>query len=188
MRRAFEVASATPAGDVPVGAVIVSPQGQELGCGTNRREADGDPLGHAEIAAMREAVRAVCVPGPRGGAGTGAHAEGGAGDVSASGDVSAGAGDGSTGGDVSAGGIDGWRLTGCTAYVTLEPCAMCAGALVGARVHRIVFASYEPNTGACGSVWDIPREHPLHKTQVRGGVLEEQGTALLSEFFARLRG
>nr|WP_226340167.1 nucleoside deaminase [Corynebacterium sp. 366] len=141
MRRAFEVASATPAGDVPVGAVIVSPQGQELGCGTNRREADGDPLGHAEIAAMREAV-----------------------------------------------GIDGWRLTGCTAYVTLEPCAMCAGALVGARVHRIVFASYEPNTGACGSVWDIPREHPLHKTQVRGGVLEEQGTALLSEFFARLRG
>lgn len=142
MRRALEVASTTPKGDVPVGAVIFGPDGQELATGVNRREADSDPLGHAEIAAIRQAV----------------HAAG-----------------------------DGWRLEDCTLVVTLEPCAMCAGAALGARIGRIIFGAREPRTGACGSVWDLPRESPLHKAEVIGGVLERECEALLQSFFANLR-
>lgn len=142
MRRALDIAAETPAGDVPVGAVVFGPDGRELGRGVNRREADSDPTAHAEVLAIREAVRELG---------------------------------------------DAWRLENCTLVVTLEPCAMCAGALVGARIGSIIFGAYEPRTGACGSVWDVPRESPLHWAEVRGGVLAEECEELLRQFFARLR-
>ena len=83
---------------------------------------------------------------------------------------------------------DGWRLTDCTLAVTLEPCAMCAGALVGARLGRLVFGAYEPKTGACGSAFDIVRDPSvLHKLEVRGGVLERECADLLKVFFNSLR-
>ncbi|WP_018018507.1 nucleoside deaminase [Corynebacterium ciconiae] len=143
MHRALEVAARTPAGDVPVGAVIVDPEGREVARATNRREADADPTAHAEVLAIREAVRQVG---------------------------------------------DGWRLEDCTLVVTLEPCAMCAGAAVGARVGRIIFGAYEPKTGACGSVYDIPLD-PLtvHRPELIGGVLREECEALMQGFFRNLR-
>ncbi|WP_260620142.1 nucleoside deaminase [Corynebacterium anserum] len=143
MRRAIDIARTTPTGDIPVGAVILGPEGQELGVGTNRRETDADPTGHAEIAAIKQATVALG---------------------------------------------DAWRLENCTLVVTLEPCAMCAGALLGARIGRIIYGAAEPKTGACGSVWDLPRESPLHKAEVLGGVLQEECEALLKDFFAALRG
>lgn len=140
MRRALEVAATTPPGDIPVGAVLFGPDGEEIATGTNRREADGDPTGHAEIVAVRRAAEAL---------GT-------------------------------------WRLDGCELVVTLEPCTMCAGAILGARVASLVFGAWEPKTGAVGSVADVLREpRHLHTVEVRGGVLEEETAALLGEFFAR---
>lgn len=83
---------------------------------------------------------------------------------------------------------DGWRLTDCTLAVTVEPCTMCAGALVMARVGRLVFGAWEPKTGAVGSLWDVVRDRRLtHRPQVRGGVLEGECAAPLEEFFARHR-
>lgn len=143
MRRALEVARATPAGDVPVGAVIFDAEGVELATGVNRREERGDPTAHAEVEAIRTAVRV--------------HG-------------------------------DGWRLSGCELVVTVEPCAMCAGAAMGARVGSIVFGAFEPRTGACGSLVDVPRAPgSLHVPQVRGGVLEEECAALLRDFFEGIR-
>lgn len=143
MREAIALARTTPAGDVPVGAIIYGPDGAVLGRGVNRREADRDPLAHAEVLAIREAL---------------SHD------------------------------LDGWRLTDCTLVVTLEPCTMCAGALVGARIGRIVFGAYEPKTGAVGSVFDVVRDpHVLHRIEVQGGVLEEECQELLRGFFEGLR-
>lgn len=83
---------------------------------------------------------------------------------------------------------DGWRLAGTTLAVTVEPCTMCAGALVLARVERLVFGAWEPKTGAVGSLWDVVRDRRLtHRPQVRGGVLESECAALLEAFFARQR-
>ncbi|MFC9786986.1 nucleoside deaminase [Rhodococcus sp. NPDC127528] len=83
---------------------------------------------------------------------------------------------------------DGWRLEGATLAVTLEPCTMCAGALVLARVSRVVFGAWEPKTGAVGSLWDVVRDRRLtHRPQVRGGVLESECAELLEEFFRRQR-
>ncbi|MFB1294307.1 nucleoside deaminase [Mycobacterium sp. pW049] len=83
---------------------------------------------------------------------------------------------------------DGWRLEGATLAVTVEPCTMCAGALVMARVARVVFGAWEPKTGAVGSLWDVVRDRRLtHRPQVRGGVLEAECAAPLEEFFARQR-
>lgn len=83
---------------------------------------------------------------------------------------------------------DGWRLTGATLAVTLEPCTMCAGALVAARVARLVFGAFEPKTGAVGSLWDVVRDRRLnHRPQVRGGVLAAECAAPLEAFFARQR-
>ncbi|WP_151550318.1 MULTISPECIES: nucleoside deaminase [Corynebacterium] len=143
MRRALEVAADTPAGDVPVGAVIVDPWGQEVARATNRREADADPTAHAEVLAIRAAVQQLG---------------------------------------------DGWRLEDCTLVVTLEPCAMCAGAAIGARVGRIIFGAYEPKTGACGSVYDIPLD-PLtvHHPELIGGILREECERLMQGFFRNLR-
>jgi tRNA(adenine34) deaminase len=82
-----------------------------------------------------------------------------------------------------------YRLPGCTLYVTLEPCPMCVGALVHARIARIVFAAADPNTGACGSAFDLAGSGKLnHRIAVTGGVLAEQSAALLRAFFAERRG
>ncbi|MDR1635234.1 MAG: tRNA adenosine(34) deaminase TadA [Bifidobacteriaceae bacterium] len=81
-----------------------------------------------------------------------------------------------------------WRLDGCTLVVTLEPCAMCAGAAIAARVERVVFGAWDPKAGACGSVWDLPRDRAsLHRPQVIGGVLADESAALLESFFASRR-
>lgn len=74
----------------------------------------------------------------------------------------------------------GWRLTGCTLAVTVEPCTMCAGALVAARVDRLIFGAWEPKSGAVGSLWDVVRDRRLnHRLEVYGGVLAEECAELL---------
>jgi tRNA(adenine34) deaminase len=84
---------------------------------------------------------------------------------------------------------DGWRLDGTTLAVTLEPCTMCAGALVLARVSQLIFGAWEPKTGAVGSLWDVVRDRRLnHRPQVIGGVLESECAALLTDFFEQHRG
>ena len=143
MRRALDVAKRAPAGDVPVGAVLYDATGTELATGVNRREELADPTAHAEVEAIRQAVRV--------------HG-------------------------------DGWRLSGCELVVTLEPCAMCAGALQAARVSAVVFGAFEPKTGACGSLIDVLRAPTAPFTpQVRGGVLEGECAGLLRNFFDGLR-
>jgi len=137
-----EATAAGAAGDVPVGAVVLAPDGATVGRGRNAREADGDPTAHAEITALRQAaVR---------------HGE--------------------------------WRLRGCTLVVTLEPCTMCAGALVLARVDRLVYGAADPKAGAVGSLWDVVRDRRLnHRPEVVGGVLADECGQVLSAFFARRR-
>ncbi len=143
IRAALAVATTCDPADVPVGAVVVGPDGTELARATNAREASGDPTAHAEILALRAAARAYG---------------------------------------------DGWRLTGTTLAVTLEPCTMCAGALVAARVSRVVFGAWEPKTGAVGSLWDVVRDRRLnHRPQVRGGVLADECSDLLDRFFGTRR-
>jgi len=84
--------------------------------------------------------------------------------------------------------LGGWRLDGCTLVVTVEPCTMCAGALVLARVATLVFGAWEPKTGAVGSLWDVVRDRRLtHRPEVYSGVLEEQCAALMRDFFAERR-
>ena len=84
--------------------------------------------------------------------------------------------------------VENYRLPGSTLYVTLEPCPMCAGALVHARVERVVFAAADPRTGAGGSVFDLMRDARLnHRCVVEGGLLEDESAALLREFFAARR-
>jgi tRNA(adenine34) deaminase len=77
-----------------------------------------------------------------------------------------------------------WRLDGCVLVVTLEPCTMCAGALVLARIATLVFGAWEPKTGAAGSLWDVVRDRRLtHRPEVYAGVLEAESAALLRDFF-----
>ncbi|WP_285686177.1 deaminase [Actinoplanes sp. NBRC 103695] len=136
-----QLASAGPSshpGDVPVGAIVLGPDGVELAAAGNEREALGDPTAHAEILALR---RAAAVLGTR-------------------------------------------RLEGCTLVVTLEPCTMCAGALVLARVSTLVFGAWEPKTGAVGSLWDVVRDRRLnHRPEVYSGVLADECATLMREFF-----
>jgi tRNA(adenine34) deaminase len=130
-------------GDVPVGAVVVDPDGAVIGRGRNVREAEGDPTGHAEVRALRAAAATL---------GT-------------------------------------WRLDGCTLVVTLEPCTMCAGALVLARVRRLVYGAADPKAGAAGSLWDVVRDRRLnHRPEVVPGVLDDESGELLRRFFATRRG
>jgi tRNA(Arg) A34 adenosine deaminase TadA len=145
MRHALALADRAEREDdeIPVGAVLVSADGEILGEGWNRNIAQHDPSAHAEIVALREAGRRL-----------GNH-----------------------------------RLTGTTLYVTLEPCAMCAMALVHARVQRVVYAASDPKTGAAGSVFDLlgsPRHN--HRCDIRGGVLGEDAGRRLSNYFRRKRG
>ena len=82
-----------------------------------------------------------------------------------------------------------WRLEGCTLVVTLEPCAMCAGAVVAARVPRVVLGAWDAKAGACGSVWDVVRDRrSIHRAEVVGGVREGECARLLLDFFAEHRG
>jgi len=82
----------------------------------------------------------------------------------------------------------GWRLSGCTLVVTLEPCTMCAGAVVLARLDRLVFGAYDPKAGAVCSLWDVVRDRRLnHRPEVVGGVLAEECRSLLDDFFAHQR-
>jgi tRNA(adenine34) deaminase len=143
MRRALGLArSALGSSDVPVGAVVVGPDGAVLGEGRNDRELSGDPTGHAEIVALRSAALA----------------------------------------------LGEWRLEGCTLVVTLEPCTMCAGALVLARVARVVFGAWDPKAGAAGSLWDVIRDRRLnHRPEVVPGVLADESSDLLRDFFAEHR-
>jgi tRNA(adenine34) deaminase len=151
MRRALAVAGAVAGaaaeaaagrGDVPVGAVVLGPDGATLGEGCNERELTGDPTAHAEIVALRRAA------------------------------ARAGS----------------WRLTGCTLVVTLEPCTMCAGALVLARVDRLVYGATDPKAGAVGSLWDVVRDRRLnHRPEVIAGVLAGECADLLRAFFATQR-
>jgi tRNA(adenine34) deaminase len=84
--------------------------------------------------------------------------------------------------------LDRWRLFGCTLYVTLEPCAMCAGALISARVDRLVFGCSDPKAGAVVSLYSLLDDNRLnHRVEVLGGVLEEDATRMLKEFFVKRR-
>ncbi|HVG08917.1 MAG TPA: tRNA adenosine(34) deaminase TadA [Thermoanaerobaculia bacterium] len=83
---------------------------------------------------------------------------------------------------------DGWRLLGCTLYVTLEPCAMCAGAIVNSRVERLVYGAPDPKAGYCGTLGNLVQDPRLnHRLKVTAGVLESESAALLRGFFASLR-
>lgn len=83
--------------------------------------------------------------------------------------------------------LGGWRLTGCTLYVTLEPCPMCAGAAINARIDRVVFGAYDAKAGSLGSLIDLSKVAYNHSPKLTGGLLEEECAALLRDFFARLR-
>jgi tRNA(adenine34) deaminase len=80
-----------------------------------------------------------------------------------------------------------WRLDGCTLVVTLEPCTMCAGAVMAARLDRLVYGAADPRAGAAGSLWDVLRDRRLTRVEVIGGVLADECAAALREFFSRLR-
>ncbi|MEV6259240.1 tRNA adenosine(34) deaminase TadA [Streptomyces sp. NPDC051784] len=139
MRQALEeAAQAASSGDVPVGAVLLGPDGALVATGHNEREASGDPTAHAEVLALR---RAAAVLGS-------------------------------------------WRLTGCTLVVTLEPCTMCAGALVQSRVGRVVYGARDEKAGAVGSLWDVVRDRRLnHRPEVIHGVLQDACAQQLTAFF-----
>lgn len=84
--------------------------------------------------------------------------------------------------------LSGWRLIRCTLYVTLEPCPMCAGAIVQARIPHLVFGAYDPKAGACGSLMDLVRDQRLnHQVEVTAGILAEESSRLLRRFFIELR-
>jgi tRNA(adenine34) deaminase len=145
-----EARAAEAAGEVPVGAVVVSPAGELIATGSNRVLRDSDPTAHAEIVALRTAGRA----------------------------------------------LGNYRLltnqqdkaSGCTLYVTLEPCAMCAGAILHARIARLVYAAADPKAGACGSVLSV-MNHPAlnHRVEVVPGVFADECGTLLTDFFRARR-
>lgn len=83
--------------------------------------------------------------------------------------------------------LGGWRLIGCTMYVTLEPCPMCAGAIINARIERVVFGAYDKKAGSCGSVTNLFELPYNHKPELIGGVLEEECSLALTNFFRDLR-
>jgi len=86
-----------------------------------------------------------------------------------------------------AGEVGGWRLDGCTLYVTLEPCPMCAGAIINARIPRVVFGAYDPKAGAMGTLYDLAEGKLNHKPEVTGGVMKEECGQILSRYFKEKR-
>jgi len=129
--------------DVPVGAVVLSPDGAIVGRGRNERELTGDPTAHAEVVALRDAAAAT----------------------------------------------GNWNLSDHTLVVTLEPCVMCAGAILNSRISKVVFGAWDDKAGAAGSVTDVLRTRtlPARVGEVVGGVRADECSALLTEFFGRLR-
>ncbi len=141
-----EAQAAEAAGEVPIGAIIVSPSGEIIGRGNNRVLRDSDPTAHAEIVALRAAGQA----------------------------------------------LSNYRILteqgGCTLYVTLEPCAMCAGAILHARIARLVYAAPDPKAGACGSVLSVMNHPQLnHQVAVTPGLLADECGAMLTNFFVQRR-
>ncbi|WP_072337218.1 MULTISPECIES: tRNA adenosine(34) deaminase TadA [unclassified Paenibacillus] len=127
--------------EVPIGAVIVR-GGEIIGRGYNVRETAKDPLGHAELLAIREASR---------------H-------------------------------LDAWRLLDCTLYVTLEPCPMCAGAIVQSRIPLVVYGTADPKAGCAGTLMNLLQEERFnHRVELLSGVLQEECAQLLTQFFRKLR-
>ena len=130
------------AGEVPVGAVVLSPTGEILSRGNNQVLRTSDPTAHAEIVALRAAGLA----------------------------------------------LSNYRLTGCTLVCTLEPCAMCAGAILHARIARLVYAAPDPKAGACGSVLSVLNHPQLnHRVEVTSGILADRCSSLLTSFFRSRR-
>jgi len=137
-----EARAAADAGDVPVGAVVVSAAGELLGRGRNRREVDHDPTAHAEVVALRAASAVT----------------------------------------------QSWRLAGATVYATLEPCPMCAGALVNARVARVVYGCDDPKAGAVRTLFAIGADARLnHRFALETGVRGAECADALKSFFAARR-
>ena len=141
MRAALSLAAEAAAdGEVPVGCVVAK-DGEIVGRGRNRREADKTALAHAELEAIAEACRT----------------------------------------------LGGWRLWQCTLYVTLEPCPMCAGAILNAHLPRVVFGASDQKNGACGSLVDLLHLPGAFQPEVTGGLFAEEAASLLSGFFRTLR-
>jgi tRNA(adenine34) deaminase len=143
MERALALAQAAgEAGEVPVGALLLSAQGTVLAEAANRRERDCDPTGHAEIVALRRGCQV----------------------------------------------LQNWHLTGCTLYVTLEPCPMCAGAILQARVQTLVYAAPDPKAGAIRSVLNLPGSPAsFHRLEIIAGILKEPAQVQLQAWFAQRR-
>jgi tRNA(adenine34) deaminase len=138
MQAALELAhKAADIGEIPVGALIVAPNGDIIAKAYNLRETEKSATAHAEILAIEQACAY----------------------------------------------LGGWRLQGCTLYVTLEPCPMCAGALVNSRIDRVVFGAYDMQAGCCGSVVNFNAYPFNHAFEITGGVLEEECRNVLTEFF-----
>ena len=142
MQAALELAhKATDIGEIPVGALIVAPNGDIIAKAYNLRETEKSATAHAEILAIEQACTY----------------------------------------------LGGWRLQGCTLYVTLEPCPMCAGALVNSRIDRVVFGAYDMQAGCCGSVVNFNAYPFNHAFEITGGVLEEECRKVLTDFFRTKR-
>ncbi|WP_277950084.1 tRNA adenosine(34) deaminase TadA [Lactobacillus sp. LL6] len=128
--------------EVPIGAIIVDPEGNVIGRGYNRRELDQDATQHAEMIAIREACKNLGM----------------------------------------------WRLIDCSLFVTLEPCPMCAGAIINSRIKDVYFGALDPKAGACGSVVDLfSVEKFNHHPHVVRGLFREQASKMLKTFFREIR-
>jgi tRNA(adenine34) deaminase len=178
-----EAQKAAPKGEVPIGAVVVDAEGKILARAHNLRESKGDPTAHAEVLALRKAAARLrrgrdsqltthdSRPMPHAFALSTQHS-------TLRTPHSA----------LRTPRSSSWRLTGCTIYVTLEPCPMCAGALVNARVSRLVFGCSDPKAGACGSLYNVPQDKRLnHRMEVTSGVLANECAAMLRAFFGDQR-
>lgn len=142
MTKALELAEKAYAlGEIPVGAIVVSPEGEIIGEGYNLRELHGSPTAHAEVLAIEQAAKR----------------------------------------------LGQWRLTGCTLYVTLEPCPMCAGAIMNSRLKRVVYGAFDEKNGACASVACLFDEKFTHIPFVRSRVLQDRCGSILTRFFSGLR-
>jgi tRNA(adenine34) deaminase len=128
--------------EVPVGALIVAPDGETIARAHNLTVQTNSPIAHAEVLAITQAAEV----------------------------------------------LHNFRLIGCTLYVTKEPCTMCAGAIVEARIKRLVFGCFDRKRGAFGSLFDVNKLSLNHKVQARGGVLGEESEDLLRRFFRQRRG
>lgn len=137
-----QAALAAQQDEVPVGAVVVNPDGIVIATGFNRTITDHDPTAHAEVVALRAAAHYA----------------------------------------------QNYRLPGYSLYVTLEPCAMCMGAMMHARLARVIFGARDPKTGVCGSVLDLPGHTQLnHQTVVAGGIHSDACGHILRQFFKMRR-